>query len=188
MNLFVRLLCTWEKEKGRRSKKELSACLTYLWFKDIFTRFFFLLLLMYSTLKNYSVLAPFYFYFLTVKIYFTCSHKFSISFPSIPLTPKKKGSVSWWERQLTEKTLSYKILPSFSIYFHCKFELRTWSTSATYANVIVELKARKIIKELVETMISGWRIYCVMLSLQQIQVLQLSDLRGCVVCRIGIYR
>ncbi|CRK88609.1 CLUMA_CG002440, isoform A [Clunio marinus] len=63
----------------------------------------------------------------------------------------------------------------------------TWSTSATYANLIAKLKEKETIRELVDRTISDYGIYCAMLNWQQIPTPRHGDPMGCVVCRIEIY-
>jgi hypothetical protein len=113
-----------QESKGMK-RKELSPCLTYLWFKDIFTRFSFVCFLMYSTLKNYSVLAPFLYFFDFENLFHMFSQIFR--FISLPFRSHTESKCGRWvservrDTEKRKKVLSYKSFFSyFLIYFHCK--------------------------------------------------------------------
>lgn len=169
-------------------------CLTYLWFKDIFTSFSTFCCRFspslsassaYSIDEKGKLFGPCTFF--TVKIYLSNFHSFSISFHSTSSpshNPKQLGK----RCMRNGKFIIYKSSSFILIYFHCKMEiLQTRSTSATCSNLIAELKGMAKVKELVEATISDCWIYCAMSSLPRTPAPRRVDPMDSVGCRIEIY-
>lgn len=158
-------------EEGNYSKRELFLpCLTYLWFKDIFTSFstfccrFSVSLSLspsaYSIDEKGKLFGP-----CTFLRWKFISQIFTVfPFHFIPLHPKSHNPKQFGKRCMRNgKFIICKSSSFILIYFHCKMEIsQTRSTSATCSNLIAELKGTAKVKELVETTISDCWIYCAM--------------------------